>query len=413
MSFCSIGRAMFVAAALITTGSVLLFLTVLAEIRQWQPPVAVSVLAGLAVRLVVVFVVTRNQTPIDATDYFHRVGLAVRDGQDPLTSLPVGFWNFFPPMAYVFALASMLPIPWQVAEKIVPVAADVTLISLVGMLRSDRPRLRQLQYALSPIAVLVSAFHGQFESVALAFGIAALIVADRGRPVAAGLLLGTAISVKSWPVIFIPGVLRAFSPRRVPSIVAAAAVVPAISFLTMPLLLTTHLGRAAKVIAGHTILPGTWGWSGLLRLAGHDPRSGNTIGTLLAGAAFVAAWWSFRRLDPQRLSVVLFLAFSVFTAGYAPQYVLWGIPLLLVVGSRAGQMFLAAAGIYVVTGYAFLFRLHVDFPPARAVMAPVILVSLVAVATALLVPYELSKGRPMTRFPARLEKRRTWGGLQQ
>jgi hypothetical protein len=72
-------------------------------------------------------------------------------------------------------------LPWAVAGKIAPILADLALVVLLARLGgAEHGRLVAWLYAVCPLAVLVSALHGQVEPVALALGAGALLAARRG-----------------------------------------------------------------------------------------------------------------------------------------------------------------------------------------------------------------------------------------
>ncbi|MHB8451059.1 MAG: glycosyltransferase 87 family protein, partial [Mycobacteriales bacterium] len=168
--------------------------SVLTVRRGWSPTLRASALIGALVRIAVV-VLAPTLTPTDVLVWFREAGRLVLHGRDPLTALPRFEWNFTPLMPYVFGAEQHTGLAWVYAGKIVPVAADLVVISLVAALTRD-PRWRRrnaLLYALSPLAIAVAAVHGQVEPVAIALGLGALLLARRGRPGTAGLLLGAAV----------------------------------------------------------------------------------------------------------------------------------------------------------------------------------------------------------------------------
>jgi len=68
-------------------------------------------------------------------------------------------------MPYVHALEQTTGLPWWFAGKICPVAADVGVAAL--LFRLTHRRSTAWQYALNPVAILVSAWHGQVEPTSL------------------------------------------------------------------------------------------------------------------------------------------------------------------------------------------------------------------------------------------------------
>jgi uncharacterized membrane protein len=107
------------------------------------------------------------------------------------------------------------------------------------------------QYAVHSLRLLVVAWHGQVEPTAVALGLAALWAARRGRTGVGGLLLGLAASVKTWPVLFVPGVLRETPRRRWPLLAAVAAAAARLDAAAAPQRPAPFPARARVVPGDH------------------------------------------------------------------------------------------------------------------------------------------------------------------
>jgi hypothetical protein len=341
-----------------------LALSALALWRGWSPALDVSLGIGLVVRLAMVYL-SRTVTPHDVAAYFYDAGQDVVHGQDPLTSLPRYQWNFLPFSAYLLAAAARTGLSWQYASKLLPVACDLATIAGVGRLvrAEGHRRNAQLLYALSPVAILVSAWHGQLEPVAISLGLGALLLARCQRALAAGVVLGFAVASKSWPIVFLPGVLLYISWRRWWDVTAGALAVLAGWVLVIPLALHDSLRNAVEVLTGYRSYSGTWGWTDLLRYAGLtgygysgpsvDPAQ--RVGTILVVVAIVmvlAIFWLRLRRSPEDITVAIILAFLIATAGGGPQYLLWPAALLYALRRPAGYLYLLLASAW--TGLFYL-----------------------------------------------------------
>lgn len=331
---------------------------------RWSPPLAASLLVGLVVRAAIVFL-AYGHTPHDvAVGNFNAVQAILR-GSDPLTTLRRETWNFLPFSAYVSAAAAKTGLPWQYAAKLVPVAFDLATIALVGeFAQSARYRRNsQLLYALSPVAVFISAWHGQLDPIAVFLGLSALLLARRQRTVAAGVVFGLAVAAESWPVLFLPGLLRYFPVRRWWQFGTSAATALAGWALVIPVVLHGSPAKALSTLLGYRGFSGAWGWSGLLRYA-HLTEAGfsgpgisgvQRPGTMLAVFAIVAVIVAFRQRSPEDLTGAIILVFLVTSAGVAPQYLLWPAALLYAARRPAGYLYLALASGYVVLFYVYAF----------------------------------------------------------
>lgn len=392
--------------AVLVVVAALALLTNLGGARGSAPPLAVTLGVALGLRLLVV-AIAFHHTPFDVAVWFRSTGVAVLHHQDPLLVLPRYEWNFLPAMPYVYALKLSTGLPWELASKICPVLADLVTTVLVGSLAAPERAARvRWQYAVHPLPLLVVAWHGQIEATAVALGLGALWAARREKTGVAGLLLGLAASVKTWPVLFAPGVLRETPRRRWPLVATTAVLPPLLLLASMPLLLGSDMRRSLHVLGSYRGNTGIWGWTGIQRLAGNvgqgfagprvDPyqRLG-LIAVLVALGLVVLVFWS--RLDGVELTSALILAFLVVTAGFGSQYLLWPAALLMITGGWRAWVYLTLAA-----GYAVFF--YLVFFPAPTITGEQLLVygSIPVIAAALLaLPWERVSGtwpvRPLDR----------------
>ena len=307
---------------------------------------------------VVVAALAYGLTPNDVTVYFHRAGLDVLHGHDPLTTMRQYQWNFLPFFPYLFAAELKTGLPWQAASKLVPILSDLVNVYLVGLFARDEDvGTARLLYALSPVAVLVSAWHGQVEPTAITFGLIALLLARSGRAVSAGLVVGLAIASKTWPVLFVPGVLVSLPVRRWGYALAAAGAVVAFWFAFAIVALDDRASKVVRLLTGYRSRTGTWGWTGLLRYAhkvhiGYGGRADvdavQHAGTLATVVVLILVMAVYRRRSPADLTVALTFGFLAVTAGFGVQYLMWPVPLVCAVARRRRlpMLYMGLAAVY-------------------------------------------------------------------
>ncbi|WP_173081939.1 glycosyltransferase family 87 protein [Phytohabitans rumicis] len=334
--------------------------------RRWAPPLWVALAVGLGVRAVTV-ALSYDLTPRDVAIYFQNAGRLVLDGADPLTGLPRFQWNFLPLMPYIFGAEISTGLPWQVAGKIAPVLADLAMIVLLMRLGgAERGSLAAFLYAVCPLAILVTAVHGQVEPVSLALGVGALLAARRGGPGWAGLLAGLAVASKTWPVILIPGILREVPVRRWWAVTAGAVVAPLLLLASIPLFLHDSVREAVHVLTSYRSLVGRWGWAGVLNYldvagfgyAGPKIDTIQRVGTLVTAVAVLSVLVLFRKADAIALTAALLLAFLAVTAGFGVQYLLWPLPFVLLLQKRLGLVWALLASGWA----AFFYLVTVPYP---------------------------------------------------
>lgn len=395
-------------AAILTAALVVLLA---AERYHWQPAMPAALGVALVFRIAVAALAAHNSwQPYDFINDFPAAALAVLHHQDPLLTARVGGWHFLPPMAYICAamlkLGTSLGIGWPVIGRVVPVVADLANVVLVGRLAQRVPATRRLQYAVNPVAIMVCAIHGQIEPVALAFGLGALLLARRGRAGWAGLAIGAALAVNTWPVLILPGVVLFVRGWRARAIVLAGAVVVPLAFLlTIPLAAGggwTGLVAAVHVLAHTRPVTGTWGWGAVVDLLGGSggllvvsPVLG-LLGDLaiLVGLFLVAYRW--RRADPLTLVTALIAVFLVCTTRFGTQYLAWIAPFLNARPNRWSNRVLILASLWAGTGYLYLTTLpQASYWVANGRWS---VASLVVVAGLVLLLFE-SRPRGVQRLP--------------
>ncbi|WP_395106192.1 hypothetical protein [Actinomadura sp. SCN-SB] len=349
-----------VEGAVLIAGAVL---GVIAHVRGWRPSVRIALLVGVGLRVAVMGLAAADpHQPVDLWDSFLQAGQDVLHRRDPVLT-PDSGWHFLPMSAYGFALTLLTGLPWEVALRLYPMAADIVLIVLVGRLARDGEReLRRFQYACSPLAMLVCAVHGQLQSVALVFGVAAFLAARSRRPGGAGALMGFALSANSWPVMFLPGIAATLRrPGRWLRASAGVIGVPALFFVTLPIGVGTPIDRlpdVVGVVGGIRPVVGDWGWTAVAT-GGHqtlDSTLGRPGSIVLFATLFLAGWW-WRRADPIDLTIALVLAFLIVTPRLGAQYLLMPVPFLLVRSTRAAHLAMGAGALWAAFGYLYMTRL--------------------------------------------------------
>lgn len=407
----------------VLTGIVLVagvVLALVAQWRDWRPPLIVAILVGIAVRVLIMYTSAIDTwQPVDFMQSFKPAGEAVVRGADPVLASNGG-WHFLPTIPYVYGILLWLGIPWEYAGRLVTVVADIVLIPLVAKLAGGpKASLRALQYALNPLAVLIASVHGQVEPVALVFGVAAFVVArgpgDPDRPglltdvvgrvrsgvavygvrasiprvigrggmlhrallageddrahlkrgALAGVLMGLALCAKSWPIWLVPGMLLLLPSLR--SRVAAlfmTGLLPLFFLVTLPIFAGTSLNQIPAVI--NTIrdirpIVGEWGWTPWFTEGSWDLRPElASFGTNLIYLSVVLVILIWRRADPIDMTTAILLVFMVMTPRLGAQYLLWFMPFLVARPTRFAWPAILGASFWAAYGYIYMTQFDSD-----------------------------------------------------
>jgi hypothetical protein len=227
-----------------------------------------------------------------------------------VTTLPFSFW---------------LRLPGIVAD-----AGSVWLVCKILRARLAEPAvaLAVVFFALSPVAILVSGFHGNTDTVMMFFVLLSIFCAQRHRTAwASGATLGLAMNLKVVPIILIPvfvlylGSLR----RRIQFLTAAGAI--------LILGWSPYVFQDLKAVLGRVFLykstPYNWGLSYLL---GYTPlslayqRFGAWISFALIAVLSYRMSQSPGRRDLFAQAGVVLLLFMALANGFGVQYLAWVAP---------------------------------------------------------------------------------------
>jgi uncharacterized membrane protein len=270
-------------------------------------------------------------------------------------------------------LARQAPVSFPLLIKLPTLAADLFIVAFL----MRRTRAGAWIYALHPVAILVGAFHGQFDAIALALVLAALAALEADRADRAALLLAGAIGLKSFPVLLLPYfILR--RPTAAARLRFAALALGPVAAVLVPYALHDFAAVRRELLGYGGVAD--FGWIGLWRglrwlatgelarsSAAHWPAA-VAAGKWLFLAAYVAlfAWLARRRVEPSRAALLTLLLFLTVYGALSAQYLLWVVPLAALWPDRWTIAHAVASTLALVGFYVFLAP-GVLAPPTFAV----------------------------------------------
>ena len=330
--------------------------------KPWAP-VAVAFVVRLAA------ILASDRVVADVLRY-RRVGAHVLDvSWDPYQAQHL--YPYPPVWVWVEAgcewLARHSGLSFAVLVKLPVLAAELAIVALLVRWDAQRggiARPAAWLYALHPVAVLVSGFHGQFDSIALLMVLLAVRAFDRDRHDAAALALACGIALKSFPVLLLPVFLLRVKGNGARARFAAFALLP-VAVLLVPYVAHDKGAVARELIGYGGVADFGWigAWRGVRFLAeGRLARSeAARWGALIPAAKclFLAAYGVVlvrRRADRDLVAVVLavFVAFQAFYGALSAQYLLWVVPLAVLRPDRWLALHTAATTVALAGFYLFL-----------------------------------------------------------
>ncbi|HEX9477155.1 MAG TPA: glycosyltransferase 87 family protein [Methylomirabilota bacterium] len=237
-------------------------------------------------------------------------------------------------------LAHVSGLPFRFWLRFTCAVADLgslaLLVRLLGRrLSGPQARVALLWFAASPIAILISGFHGNTDPILIFFVLLAIELIEGQRAAwLAGVALGVATDIKILPVLLVPAILLSLPGmrRRLEFCVGAGA-----AFLvgSVPFLLMAPELVVARVF-GYTSQFGTWGLS-LIALILRENARFSWLGDLylrhgkilslclVLGAALWPRPRSRRNVLFIQAGFLMFLFVSVIP-GFGVQYLVWLMP---------------------------------------------------------------------------------------
>ena len=319
-------------------------------------------LAAGVVRLVAVLVSAR--TTVDVLRY-HKVAEHVLDVSWNPYQAP-RLYPYPPLWVWFEAAAGWLErhgLSFPIVVKLPVVAADLGIVALLA----GWSRRAAWMYALHPVSVLVTGFHGQFDALMLLFVLAALRWHEQGAEGRSALALAGAVATKSVPILLLPFFLLAIPETRRRLRFAALAIGPVL--LALVPYAVHDLGALRRELVGYGGIA-DFGWIGVVRgwryvMTGELHKSRADLwgaSVPVAKALFLAAyglllWAQARgrlRLTLPAATAAVFLSFLVFYGLISAQYLLWPVA----VGAILGGAWFVGYGVtatFALAGfYAFL-----------------------------------------------------------
>jgi len=304
---------------------------------------------------------------------FHERGAAGLYSLTPADVPHIPYFNYnHPPVSLVLlSLVNMLSgwgLAFPLAFRLLPSLADLVTAFLI-FLRLGSPRGwlglgGAALFLFSPLAILISSYHGNTDSIIVCLALASVLAADSDRPILAGSLIALACGLKLGAILTVPAVVLTTRPeQRRSSLVAIGAVSAAVWIPGVILSPATFLQRTL----GYAPNGGHFGFNvllnGLVEALPHDQatwwiaralrfafmRSSRVLIAVIFVLTFVA--YARQHLRGPALAAFGNVVFLAFTSGFGTQYLIWPAANGLFLGFGWAAAYHAAAGLFLCLLY--------------------------------------------------------------
>jgi len=254
----------------------------------------------------------------------------------------------YPPVWVGFEVAALWLhqqniLPFSLAIRLPIIIADVGIVAIIWKYvhtlshNSRRALLAATLYALNPVSIIISCWHGQFDALPVFGAALAILLAEHHWRRAAG-ALSIGIALKSFPVLLLPVFARLQRPLSQQIRFSLYVILPVL-LLLLPFLIFDAAAVIRELFGyrGHALL----GVMVPVRtmyvpLTGERFPVDTTLQVIsLSAYGFLglygwAVWYMSRvRITLPMQATIIFLLFYVVYAGISPQYLLWVLPFMI------------------------------------------------------------------------------------
>lgn len=219
--------------------------------------------------------------------------------------------------------------------------------------------------AFSPIAILISGYHGNDDCGYAMLVLLSASVLMQGRFLAGGLALGAAINIKLVPVMLVPAALASCRTARDAWRLLIGLFICVLPFV--PLLL--HPQVIQSNMLKYTGWPDRWSVIGFCLELKERPQSAALgqrlediylpLGRILIiiGILTIAVLaWRTRRWSVPQHYLIACCVFLIFAPGFGLQYLVLPLPLMAALNRNVAWSYSIAAGLFALTAYWFFLQ---------------------------------------------------------
>jgi hypothetical protein len=311
---------------------------------------------------------------------FRLVGEALLNKEDVYTSAAVGRHPYLPLQMYIVGLATFLtrvtPLPFIIWIKLPAVFADTLIVIFIfrAVQQATRNQVTSLSYALlfalNPISILVTSYHGQFDPIPVLLLLLAWYSWHFGHHIIrSATLLGFAILNKTWPIVFLPvAFIRLPRVRQRFTYTGLAVGIPIFFTAFYVIFLASNPLPMLQRAVTHAGVPGYWGLSSFIFFPGvflFDPDQVLQLilpwqRFLMLAVGLAVLWWT-RRQDALNALLTIILTVFAIMLGMGIQWLLWPVAFAILAREESWLKWYSILGAMMMVVHLYGIHLYPTF----------------------------------------------------
>lgn len=303
---------------------------------------------GLVLRAIFI-IVSFNFTNFDLESY-RIIGELTLDKTNIYPAPAMIRYPYLPLMLYVEALSRFFGDYSSIFLKSIFSLFDLGVGYLI--FKATKNKHLTLLYVINPVSIFTASVHGQFDAIPLFYLLASaiLISKDRVRSLLAGLSLSLAITVKTWPLLFI---LAFVKKTRSFFFLLPIFLIPLLVILIYSLLYRSSPYEIFRVLKNYQPVYGVYGLSLLTKQVFRLESIADVARLIRIFLILFIGFNLFLKIKNIFKQIYYLMIFILtFTPVFGQQWLSWVIPFFLLAKEKDYGIYSAVVGIYMLTNFA-------------------------------------------------------------
>lgn len=317
-------------------------------IYKMQYKLSLKVILLIAIAIRIIHLIISNGVSNFDIDAYGLIGKLTVQNHNIYPDPADLYHPYFPVFLYLEGFANSLEqiyIPYVMTIKTFTILFDIGVVYFVYLLSNKNAHL-SLLYSINPISILVTSFHGQFDSIPIFFTLLSFYLIRENKEVLGIMLASFAIAIKTWPILFILPIIKIINNKF--NLIFLISV-PTISIAIYSYLFNAHWLEIIKTIYRYRGVSGNYGlgYLALTLFPGFIQKeylvliSNTSLITILCIAFFFNSKTLIRNV------LKLMLCFFVVTLGFGIQWLSWLVPFLILIKPRFSYIFFITSTAYM------------------------------------------------------------------